>query len=277
MTNQLRESGMGTCVRHPLGQYGFHPQHPDCGDGWHPYESGVADPPKVSETRTLEPNQDLSSVPKATGNSVIGASQDSIVADRPGAQQVADGFTKEMKAWRCSCGAETGSVKEPSFCSYCGRGFVKQGAGAQDEREMFEKYAQGKFFLANYGSASGYRYQSEETRNAYEIFKAGRASVAQPSSPVNADTLMGIYCGGRAEQVLKDFGKVDWEAWQRVADYVNAAVQPSPVSEPCRVVYTDCFGVEFYCRLTQDHESHVGNFGSTEVRWPADTGKVKEG
>jgi len=135
MTNQ---PPLGTCVRHPLGQYGFHPQHPDC-DGWHPYESGVADPPKVSETRTLEPNQDLSSVPKATGNSVIGASQDSIVADRPGTkvqtamtpERVADGFTKEMKAWRCSCGAETGSVREPSFCSYCGRGFAKQGVGAQ--------------------------------------------------------------------------------------------------------------------------------------------------
>ena len=53
--------------------------------------------------------------------------------------------------------------------------------GAQDEREMFEKYAQGKFPLAHFGCASGYRYQYEETRNAYEIFKAGRASVVQPS------------------------------------------------------------------------------------------------
>ena len=52
MTNQLRESGMGTCVRHPLGQYGFHPQHPDC-DGWHAYESGVADRPGAHDEREM--------------------------------------------------------------------------------------------------------------------------------------------------------------------------------------------------------------------------------
>jgi len=144
MTNQSRESSVadprrkGTCQLSGLS-HRENAATAHNGEACVVFKPSVADPPKVSETRTLEPNQDLSSVPKATGNSVIGASQDSIVADRPGTkvqtamtpERVADGFTKEMKAWRCSCGAETGSVREPSFCSYCGRGFAKQGVGAQ--------------------------------------------------------------------------------------------------------------------------------------------------
>jgi len=37
-------------------------------------------------------------------------------------------------------------------------------------------------------------------------------------APVHADTLLGAYTGGNA---LKAPQPIDWQAWQRVADYVN--------------------------------------------------------
>lgn len=58
---------------------------------------------------------------------------------------------------------------------------------------------------------------------------------AAPEAPVGeikADTLFGIYCEGNAEQGLRELGKVNWDAWQRLADWLNGRAASSSRSTP---------------------------------------------